>query len=389
MPQLVPHNSCTACGACMAACPQEAISMQTDKQGALYPKIDFSRCIECNLCEKICPIHNPCSYYYPQKCYAAWNVIDEERKTSASGGIAIAMYEYALKHKYICIGAVQEVDFSVVHKIARKANELRGFKNSKYVFSNAYNIFSEVKHLLKQKQDIIIIGLLCQIAAFRKLFPKSENLLLIDIVCHGSVPTIYLQQHIHALETEYRQKAFRMSFRAPEKGTATYHFTLYNEKGEIFYSKRSFDGDKYNIAFHRSIAYRENCYNCNFARPERVSDITIGDYHGLGIKQRCTYTQDEVSVILTHTPKGLLFVEQLEAEGYIYAEQRLIEEPIMGDAQLRRPSPKTIQRYDFETFLEKTNGDFEIAMNKVLRKQKKREKIEYIKNILRKFKPNR
>lgn len=66
MPQLVPHNSCTACGACMAACPQEAISMQTDKQGALYPKIDFSRCIECNLCEKICPIHNPCSYYYPQ-----------------------------------------------------------------------------------------------------------------------------------------------------------------------------------------------------------------------------------------------------------------------------------------------------------------------------------
>lgn len=67
-------------------------------------------------------------------------------------------------------------------------------------------------------------------------------------------------------------------------------------------------------------------------------------------------------------------MEQLEAEGYIYAEQRLIEEPIMGDAQLRRPSPKTIQRYDFETFLEKTNGDFEIAMNKVLRKQKKRER---------------
>ena len=387
MPQLVPHDICTACGACMSICPQKAINMRADRSGSLYPEIDSSLCIECNLCKKNCPIENSCDYNYPQKCYAAWNVIDEERKTSASGGIAIAMYEYALKHEFVCIGAVQEADFSVVHKIARKKYELKAFKNSKYVFSNAYDVFPEVKHLLRQKQNIIVIGLPCQIAAFRKLFPKFENLLLIDIVCHGSVPTIYLQQHIHALEVEHKQKASRMSFRAPEKGTATYHFTLYNNKGDLFYSKRSIDGDKYNIAFHRAIAYRENCYKCNFARPERVSDITLGDYHGLGIKQSCTYTQDEVSVILANTYKGLQFVEQLKSDGCIHAEQRLVEEPIMGDAQLRRPSPKSIQRYDFETYLVKTNGNFEVSMNNVLKKQRRREKIEHIKNILSKFKP--
>ena len=87
---------------------------------------------------------------------------------------------------------------------------------------------------------------------------------------------------IQSLEKMIGEKANRMSFRSPEKGTENYFFTLYNNRDEIIYAKRSIDGDSYNIGFHRAISYRENCYHCRFACPERVSDITLGDYHGLG-----------------------------------------------------------------------------------------------------------
>lgn len=388
MPNLVSHNHCTACGACLIACPTKAITMQQNKIGALYPNINTKSCIKCNLCEKICPILNPCAYNIPITCYASWNLNIEERNSSASGGIAIAMYEYALKNNYICIGASQEQDFSVIHRIARTENDLKAFKNSKYVFSNAYNVFSELKQILKNNLNtpIVVIGLPCQIAAFKKLYSKANNLILVDLVCHGITPTSYLQQHIGYLEKKYKQKAKRMSFRAPEKGTSTYHFTLYNNNNEIFYSKRSIDGDKYNIAFHRTISYRENCYNCKFAQSKRVGDITLGDYHGLGSIKPSNYNQNKVSVVLINTLKGNFFFNNLINNGYIYAEERPLEEPINGDLQLQRPSPKNLQRLDFENLIYKYNGNFVRAINIVLMKNMLRNYMNQVKHVLRKFK---
>lgn len=39
--------------------------------------------------------------------------------------------------------------------------------------------------------------------------------------------------------------------------------------------------DKYTLAFLNSINYTENCYNCQYAKIERVSDLTIGDSWGV------------------------------------------------------------------------------------------------------------
>lgn len=384
MIQLAEHDLCTGCGACMAVCAHDSITMQSDAAGVLYPVINTNICKECHLCESRCPILKPVEGHRPRKSYACWNNIDSERNTSASGGIAIAFYEDALKKGYVCVGASQNEDFTVTHKLACSSVELKPFKNSKYVFSNAYEVFTKVKVLLKEGQKVIIIGIPCQIAAFRRLFLNKEHLLLVDIVCHGSTPVAYLQQHIASLEQSLGYKACRMSFRAPEKGTSTYHFTLYDEDGIPFYSKRSADGDSYNIGFHRSISYRENCYHCQFSCPERVGDITLGDYHGLGILEPCSYSQEEVSVMLINTEKGEQFANELISSGAIHADIRPIEEAIQGDLQLQRPSPKTSQRYDFEHFIVQNHMDFEKTMTKVLALQQRREAIARYKEL-----PNR
>ena len=47
---------CTGCHACYSKCPQSCIDMVEDKEGFLYPNVDSEKCIQCGLCEKVCPI---------------------------------------------------------------------------------------------------------------------------------------------------------------------------------------------------------------------------------------------------------------------------------------------------------------------------------------------
>ncbi len=347
--------------------------MKENAIGVIYPEVDLDICVSCHACEKVCPILHPVEYYGTSRCYAAWNTDKKERKHSASGGIASAIYKEVIDTDVVAIGASLNPDWSVTHKIATTQEELQPFKNSKYVFSSAYEVFPEVKKLLKEGKEVVMIGLPCQIAAMKKLFGTHDNLLLIDLVCHGTTPVKYLRQHIKHIESSLGKKAAALSFRAPEKGTANYYFTLYDSVGDIVYAKKSIDGDTYNIAFHRMISYRENCFHCCFARPERVSDITLGDYHGLGKVTPCKYTEDKVSVILTHTIKGEEMINRLVDKRLIHVERRPVEEPIAGDAQLRRPSPKGITRIDFERYITASQGDFERSIQCVLRNIRRRE----------------
>ena len=370
MVKLATHDACTGCGACAFKCPKQCISMKEDAIGQIYPLIDSTNCIECYSCEKVCPILNEPTFCQSKKAYAAWSNDKEERRTSASGGIAIEMYKYAISNGWLVVGAVQNKDFSVSHKMVSTYEELAAFKNSKYVFSDAYAVFSEIKSALnfKDNKKVLFIGLPCQVAALRKLFRDNENLLLVEVVCHGTTPFSYLKQHIDMLSSRYGKTATRMSFRDPILNTYTFTLTLYDKEGELFYAKRTKDGDTYQFGYHRAVSYRENCYQCRFAKPERNADITIADYHGLGLSAPCSFSARKVSLILENTFKGSAFVDSLIHNRRIHAEQRPLEEPFKGEAQLRHPSLKNKYRLMFEKEIAASHGNFETAIIKPFRK---------------------
>ena len=48
-------EECCGCSACYAICRIEAICMNEDEEGFLYPKINIDKCIKCYLCLKVCP----------------------------------------------------------------------------------------------------------------------------------------------------------------------------------------------------------------------------------------------------------------------------------------------------------------------------------------------
>lgn len=375
MIELAVHDLCTGCGACAFVCPKACIRMKENEIGVFYPIVDDKDCINCKRCQKVCPILEPIVYNKPKKAYAAWSVDVEERRTSASGGVAAEIYKKALEEGYYTAGAVLNDDFSVTFILTDQKEGLKAFKNSKYVFSSAYDLFPRLKELLVAGKKVVVIGLPCQIAAIGKLFKGDSNLLLIDIVCHGGTPYSYLIQHIRKLEAEAGQTAKRMSFRDPETNTYTYTFTLYNSDNQRFYAKRTKDGDTYQFGYHRSISYRENCYHCAFAREERASDVTLSDYNGLGKLAPCSFSARKVSCVLVHTEKGRQFIDKLIQENRLIAEERPIQEPIQGDERLRHPSRKTSARRDFEKLIVTHNGDFEKTMRILMPKAVRRERL--------------
>lgn len=376
MIKLADKESCTACGACAFVCAKNSITMIEDEHGSVYPSLDSTNCVECGRCQKTCPILSPLDVNTPQIAYSAWSSDKKERETSASGGIAAEIYKKAVSEGCDIAGAVQQDDFRVVMQLSSDEKAILKFKNSKYVFSEAWHVYQEIKQSLKADKNVVFIGLPCQVAALRKIFRENEKILFVEVVCHGTAPFSYLKQHIEHIEHTKNEKAIRMSFRDPDTYTYTYTFTLYNKDGKRFYAEVPRKTDTYQYAYHSTISYRENCYHCHFAREQRIADITLSDYKGLGRMAPCSYGETNVSCILVNTEKGKKFIKEMIQEKRIYADERPVREPIEGDPQLRQPSLKGAARMDFERLI-KVN-DFETTMQIVMKRDKRRKKIHKI-----------
>ena len=363
MIQLASRDTCSGCGACAAICPRQCITMSSDRFGTVQPQIDHTVCVECKKCQSVCPYLNPISGIKPQRAFAARSNDRNVAINSASGGIATELYKYALSSGFSIVGAEQQKDFSVSLELKKEYSAIQRFQNSKYVFSEAYKVFDQIKISLKKNEKILIVALPCQIAAIKNLFPdNNDKLYFVDIVCHGTTPASYLKQHIRKIESKLNQNAVKMSFRAPEFGTATYTFALYNNDGHCFYAKRTKEGDTYQYGYHRHLSYRENCYNCKYASPERLGDITLADYPGLGKSVSFPYKKDNISCILVNTDRGLELIQELIQGNKIFAVERPVCEAITGNGQLRRPTPRPYLRNIFLKRMKSKNYDFEKAI---------------------------
>lgn len=52
------REECCGCAACYSICPVNAIRMDADVEGFLYPAIDAEKCIKCYKCMSVCVFKN-------------------------------------------------------------------------------------------------------------------------------------------------------------------------------------------------------------------------------------------------------------------------------------------------------------------------------------------
>lgn len=232
MIQITDKSQCCGCTACASICAHDAITMQPDALGFLYPVVDKDKCVDCGLCEKVCAFndHYDTSLNLSQPdAYAARHKDMQEVETSRSGAAFIAISDYVLENGGVVYGAGYADHFRVVHKRATTKEERDEFKGSKYVQSDLDHVFRQVKKDLKDGLTVLFSGTPCQTAGLNSYIGKKlrENLILVDIVCHG-VPSPYMwRDYIAYLEKKQGDKICWVNFRDKQKyGWKAHHETF-------------------------------------------------------------------------------------------------------------------------------------------------------------------
>ena len=183
----VGHTECTGCGACYNKCPKDAIRMEYDTEGFLFPIIDENKCVNCGLCLQSCAVRN--SQYKNEKepeCYAMW-ASDEIRAVSSSGGMFTILANYILEQDgYVCGAAYTEGYTAVEHIIIHEKDDLTKLRGSKYVQSNTKRVYREIQQLLDENNLVLFTGCPCQVAGLYAYLGKYyDKLYTADLVCHG------------------------------------------------------------------------------------------------------------------------------------------------------------------------------------------------------------
>ena len=276
--------------------------MQPDFEGFMSPVIDFVKCVDCGLCSNCCPQINDADLYSPVN-YAYGVICDDEiREKSSSGGVFGAIGKWAIQNGGSVFGAAYTDDFRNIHHIeAKSEEELLKLCKSKYFQCSTETIYPEVKKALKSEKPVVFSGCPCQVAALRKYLKKDyDNLVTIDILCHGVVSPKAYQLFLDEMFGDVSSPISRVDFRPKEKGWSC-NIIVEAEDG----TKRiSSYHQSYFNAFLWGYSQRKACFNCKYAKSERISDITIGDFWGINDIDTTMNDEKGTSLVLCNTPKG-------------------------------------------------------------------------------------
>lgn len=341
MIELASKKECTACTACYSVCARNAITMQPDKEGFLFPNIDASKCIECGQCLKRCPSLNCESRSLSKLCFAAYSYTHQ--CNGSSGGVFSALADYVLEKKGTVFGAAYDENFHVRHLSVKSTCDMQALRGSKYVQSEIGDSFILVKSLLNAGEYVLFSGTPCQIDGLRHFLGHKDypNLLLVDIICHGVPSPNVFSRWVRGLKNKYGEFN-NLLFRKLDGWSSTATLEHNNGKKRILRG----EDEAYMKAFYKCNMFRESCYRCKYANLSRCGDITLGDFWKIGQAGSPFYqdTTNGISLVLLNTDKGTAIIEELKSKNKLYLEERNIDEAIRGQSNLLAPCKRPNER---------------------------------------------
>lgn len=349
-------NSCNGCMACVDACPVKCISI-VDSIFEYNAIKDTDVCINCGKCERICPNNTILDFKKPIAYYQGW-AIENLREKGTSGGIASALIHNFIKsggYVAACRFRSGKFEFELTDDISIAED----FAGSKYVKSNPSGIYEKINGKLKNNK-VLFIGLPCQVAALKNYIKDHRNLYTVDLICHGSPSPVLLKKAL-------------LDYNTSIGSIKSIKFRDKNDMGISVDGKRLIGRrvtDDYTCAFLSSIDYTENCYSCQFAKTERVSDVTLGDSWGTDLVNE---EKNGVSLILIQTIKG----EKLLQESSLNLFDVNVEKAINTNHQLVHPSIKHPRRDKFIREIQSGNT-FHAALNKVIPRMLLKQKVKHL-----------
>lgn len=356
------HYKCTGCRMCVQICPVKAIDMKENEEGFFEPIINKEKCIKCGLCFKRCPQLNDVKVgkkINSHKVFAMKNKNTEEQKNSSSGGVFSVLARYVLENNGAVYGACFDEKLKLEHIRIDKQENLYKLRGSKYLQSNTKNTFELVKNDLNKGVKVLYVGTPCQIAGLKNYLGKDyEELLLVDLVCHGVPSQKLFDKYLTWLKKKNNSSIIEYEFRSKEKKSWGLNLKVKFESGKERYIPANLD--PYYKSFLNGSTYRECCYNCKYAKIERVGDITIADYWGIEKEHPDFYDKNGVSAVIINTNAGFKAFENIKDEveyrdteiEKIIAKNKNLQEPTIRNS-IRNNAYKDIDRKKFINYSKK------------------------------------
>ncbi len=362
-------KSCTGCEACASICPMHCIDMKPNSDGFFYPVIDDDKCIKCKKCIKTCP-NNSTLKTGMGDFYMGWHKDEEVLLNSSSGGAFTAIADLILEQGGIVFGAwFNETEHTVQHIGIERANDLGKLRLSKYFQGRINDCYSIAAGELNKGRQVLFTGTGCQIAGLYMYLGRNyENLLTVDILCHGITSKKVIDAYIKSKERKYKKKVKSYKFRLKPSdsdwmnGGGTKMKLEFEDGSKIIEEKNT---DTFFVGFNKYLFLRESCYECKYCGTDRVADITLADYWGVDLskipdKQR----KNGVSLIVANSDKGSAIIAELSRDMIINTADR--ERAIAANQAFREPSSKNDRREEF--FLKVDSFDFDELVHKYNRK---------------------
>lgn len=354
-------KNCTGCSACKSICPVNAITMKEDIDGFLMPIVDDDICIKCEKCIRVCPANKARESEQLSNfpiTYAAINKKGEDLKVSSSGGIFPAIATRVLDNNGVVFGCAWSEHLKAQHIYIENHQDLFKLQGSKYVQSYIGDTYIKAKEFLNSGREVLFTGTPCQIAGLKSYLNRGyDNLITIDLICHGIPSQSFFDGYLDFLATKARSKVIDFQFRDKKWGSRFIGKAKFkNNKTQRINSINSY----YYNYFSKGYIFRESCYTCPYACPKREGDFTLGDYWGVERYHQKVNSRNGCSVILVNTDKA-----QLELETIKYRLDIIIsdfENATANNGQLKKPTTKSEKRDEILSLWR--TGSSELVANK-------------------------
>ena len=301
-------QECYGCSKCKQVCPVQAIRMERDEEGFLYPVVDEGKCIYCGKCEEACIIHIEKEKKEETTVAYACSALDEEiLSRSTSGGMFYLLACAILAKGGVVYGATYR-DGKVEHIRVEKIEDLRQLQGTRYVQSTMENVLPQIEEDIKQSKYLLVSGTPCQIAAVKSLYGElTDKLLLVELFCMGVPSPQVWEDYIAEKEAEWG-KIENVNFRDKRTGWNSSSVVYSSETQEQVFSHGM---DLFINGFFQSLYMRKSCHECRFKGENTVGDLKIGDFWGSAHFDERYKVSKGTSVVVVETEVGKQWLEMI------------------------------------------------------------------------------
>lgn len=317
-------SQCCGCWACYNACPKHCIEMKEDEEGFRYPHVDKDKCIDCGLCEMVCPLLKPKMDDTLPESFVVQQKDTEVLRTSTSGGFFTAISKWAIEQGGVVFGAAFGEDMELRHSYAETLDGCKKFRGSKYVQSLIGDCYSQAKNFLAQGRVVVFSGTPCQISGLYHFLRgrKYDNLVTVDLVCRGTPSPLLLRKYLAYHSSLVGSKP--VDYRSRDKYYGYNYSTAtiwYSDKEKEYH--RGKDSDMMLRFYFNDLCSRPSCYQCHFKTINRVSDITIFDcWDAPSVSSK--FSSKGATNVFVHTQHGQEVFEQIK-ENFVWSSSNIDE----------------------------------------------------------------